>query len=195
MLSHLYQNLSSLYTSTKTRLGIQETHHASRSLSRAFTHARPHLTVTSTLTHAQAMSLHNAMPSGENSSSEKAAEVEPPSTAPVEVGGPPGPPPPPNGGTTAWLQVLGAFCIMLNTWGLLNSFGVFQAEYSTGLLSSSTDSAISWIGSIQGFMMLTTAVVSGRALDAGYFYPVIVGGIFLETFGMMSEYSAPLTLY
>jgi hypothetical protein len=29
---------------------------------------------------------------------------------------PPGPPPPPNGGLTAWLQVLGGFLFVLNTW-------------------------------------------------------------------------------
>lgn len=103
--------------------------------------------------------------------------------------GPPpaGPPPPPNGGTRAWLQVLGAFFLNFNTWGLLNAFGVFQAEYSTGLLSSSSQSAISWIGSIQAFLMLVVGVLCGRALDAGYFYSDIITGAFLEVFGMMSK--------
>lgn len=29
---------------------------------------------------------------------------------------PTGPPPPPNGGTVAWLQVVGGFLFVLNTW-------------------------------------------------------------------------------
>lgn len=104
---------------------------------------------------------------------------------------PAGPPPPPNGGTKAWLQVLGAFFLNFNTWGLLNTFGTFQSEYSTGLLSSSSQSSIAWIGSLQAFLMLVVGVLCGRALDAGYFYVDITLGVFLEVFGMMSELSRP----
>ena len=102
---------------------------------------------------------------------------------------PVGPGPPPNGGTRAWLQVLGAFFLNFNSWGLLNAFGVFQAEYSTGLLSTSSQSAISWIGSLQAFLMLVVGVVCGRAIDAGYFYHDITVGAFLSVFGMMSKLS------
>ncbi|CAI7617832.1 unnamed protein product [Penicillium crustosum] len=100
---------------------------------------------------------------------------------------PPGPlvSPPPNGGRKAWLQVAGSFLIVLNTWGLANSFGIFQAYYTTTLLPESTPSAISWIGSIQGFLLLFVGVLCGRAFDAGYFFPVLSLGIFLEVFGMM----------
>lgn len=101
--------------------------------------------------------------------------------------GPTPPPPPPNGGTRAWLQVLGAFFLNFNTWGIVNSYGVFQAQYSTGLLASSSASAISWIGSIQAFLMLVIAVLCGRALDAGYFYTDILIGSFLAVFGTMSK--------
>ncbi|ROV87530.1 hypothetical protein VMCG_10686 [Cytospora schulzeri] len=97
----------------------------------------------------------------------------------------PAPGPPPNGGTKAWLQVLGAFFLNFNTWGLANSFGEFQTQYSTGLLNSSSQSAVSWIGSLQSFLMLVFGVVCGRAVDAGYFYWVITIGAFLEVFGMM----------
>lgn len=97
------------------------------------------------------------------------------------------PPPPPNGGTKAWLQVLGAFFLNFNTWGLSNSFGVYQTEYSRSLLASSSQSQIAWIGSLQAFLMLFCSVLAGRALDAGYFYADISIGIFLEVFGMMSE--------
>ncbi|KAH8888063.1 putative monocarboxylate permease [Thozetella sp. PMI_491] len=98
---------------------------------------------------------------------------------------PPGPGPPPNGGTKAWLQVLGAFFLNFNTWGLVNTFGVFQSYYATTLLRSSSESDISWIGSIQAFIMLAMGVVCGRALDAGYFYTELGLGVFLEVFGLM----------
>lgn len=100
---------------------------------------------------------------------------------------PVGIPPPPNGGTRAWLQVLGAFFLNFNTWGLINAFGTFQSEYSTGLLRDSSQSSIAWIGSLQAFLMLVIGVLCGRALDAGYFYVDITLGVFLEVFGMMSE--------
>ncbi|KAG8532390.1 uncharacterized protein KY384_002875 [Bacidia gigantensis] len=96
-----------------------------------------------------------------------------------------GPGPPPDGGTKAWLQVLGGFLLVLNTWGLVNSYGVFQTYYSTDLLKSSTASAISWIGSIQAFLLLFAGILCGRALDAGYFYHMAALGGFLEVFGMM----------
>ncbi len=69
--------------------------------------------------------------------------------------------------------------------GLANSFGVFQAYYSTTLLVNSSPSSISWIGSIQGFLLLFVGVFCGRAFDAGQLYPVATLGIFLEVFGMM----------
>ena len=31
-----------------------------------------------------------------------------------------------DGGLDAWLQVVGCFCLYINTWGIINSFGVFQ---------------------------------------------------------------------
>jgi hypothetical protein len=32
----------------------------------------------------------------------------------------------PNGGLKAWLQVLGGFFVLFNTWGILNTFGAYQ---------------------------------------------------------------------
>lgn len=122
--------------------------------------------------------------SSESSSTHTQTRAEKAQAAPAT---PSPPPPPPNGGTRAWLQVLGAFFLNFNTWGLSNSFGVYQTEYSRTLLASSTQSQIAWIGSLQAFLMLCVSVLCGRALDAGYFYADISVGIFLQVFGMMSE--------
>jgi MFS family permease len=68
---------------------------------------------------------------------------------------------------------------------MANSFGIFQTYYASTLLPTSSPSSISWIGSIQGFLLLFVGVFCGRAFDAGHFYPVAGLGIFLSVFGMM----------
>jgi hypothetical protein len=50
-----------------------------------------------------------------NISSDVDMEKETPGSVPVPSD-PPAPPPPPNGGLKAWLQVLGGFLFVLNTW-------------------------------------------------------------------------------
>ncbi|KAF2790647.1 MFS general substrate transporter [Melanomma pulvis-pyrius CBS 109.77] len=91
----------------------------------------------------------------------------------------------PNGGLVAWLQVLGAFVLFFNSWGIINTFGSYQAYYETNLLPSSTPSAISWIGSIQAFLLLIVGAISGPIYDAGYFRSLLIGGSFLLVLGQM----------
>ncbi|MCJ1386091.1 hypothetical protein MMC17_009216 [Xylographa soralifera] len=93
--------------------------------------------------------------------------------------------PPPNGGVRAWMQVLGAFFLAMNSWGIINSFGVYQTYYSTGILSSETPSNISWIGSIQAFLLLLVGIATGPIYDAGHFQILIRLGSFLTVFGLM----------
>ncbi|KAL8827911.1 MAG: hypothetical protein Q9191_002900 [Dirinaria sp. TL-2023a] len=97
----------------------------------------------------------------------------------------PDPGPAPDGGLTAWLQVLGAFFLNFNTWGLVNTYGVFQSYYAGGSLFTASQSAIAWLGSIQGFLMLTIGVLCGRAIDAGYLRINLAAGIVTMIFGMM----------
>lgn len=92
------------------------------------------------------------------------------------------PAPPPDGGFQAWLQVFMAHLVMINSWGYLTSFGIFQAYYHQTL--DATPSAISWIGSIQIFLVYLIGAFSGRALDAGYYHLVLSAGCFLETFAV-----------
>ncbi|ANB15604.1 Mch5p [Sugiyamaella lignohabitans] len=92
---------------------------------------------------------------------------------------------PPNGGVMAWLQVLGGFFALFNSWGIVNAFGSFQAYYSTVLLSNESQSAISWIGSIQGFIIVASGLFTGRLVDAGYARYMTIVGVFLVVFGFM----------
>ncbi|GAB7326069.1 hypothetical protein MBLNU13_g10098t1 [Cladosporium sp. NU13] len=99
-------------------------------------------------------------------------------------GGPPGGPPP-NGGTTAWLQVLGGFFLFFNTWGILNTFGVFQTYYESGDLFQETSSNISWIGSIQSVCVLLVGACTGPVFDRGYLRLLLLVGSFGVVFGFM----------
>jgi hypothetical protein len=49
----------------------------------------------------------------------------------------------PNGGLQAWLQVVAGFALFFNTFGILNTFGVFQTYYESGVLIHASSSNIS----------------------------------------------------
>jgi MFS family permease len=90
--------------------------------------------------------------------------------------------PPPDGGFQAWLQVALGHMIIFNTWGYINSFGVFQTYYTSELNRSPSD--ISWVGSIQIFLLFFIGTFSGRATDAGYFRFTLTVGATLEVFSI-----------
>jgi predicted MFS family arabinose efflux permease len=72
--------------------------------------------------------------------------------------------------------------VVFNTWGYIASFGVFQAYYQSMLGVS--PSAISWVGSVQVFLIFFVGTFSGRALDAGFFRPVFYAGVLLQLLGV-----------
>ncbi|KAJ5780888.1 hypothetical protein N7457_006048 [Penicillium paradoxum] len=90
--------------------------------------------------------------------------------------------PPPDGGFQAWSQVGLAHFVIFNTWGYINSFGVFQTYYSQTLGHPPSD--ISWVGSIQIFLLFFIGTFSGRATDAGYFKITLACGALLECFSI-----------
>ncbi|KAL7794214.1 major facilitator superfamily domain-containing protein [Trichoderma ceciliae] len=89
------------------------------------------------------------------------------------------------GGLQAWLQVAASFLLYFNHLGLLNSFGVFQSFYETDLLRDSSPSAISWIGSIQVFCLMSVGAVIGPLYDAGHCRALLVVGTLLVTLGFV----------
>ncbi|XEU97424.1 hypothetical protein FSHL1_002710 [Fusarium sambucinum] len=88
---------------------------------------------------------------------------------------------PPEGGLVAWMAVLACFLTIMNTWGMIISFGVFQTYYVSALQRSRSD--ISWIGSIAVFFLFFTGVISGRLTDAGYFRITTFAGAILVILG------------
>jgi hypothetical protein len=94
------------------------------------------------------------------------------------------PGPPPDGGFVAWTQIFCAWLAVTNSWGFVNSFGAFQPYYESILPQSS--SAISWIGSIQAFLVFSLGIFSGRALDRGWYRPTVFLGVAIQILGIFA---------
>ncbi|KAH7032117.1 major facilitator superfamily domain-containing protein [Macrophomina phaseolina] len=106
--------------------------------------------------------------------------------ADIQLPAPPTPSPPPNGGLQAWLQVLGAHFLFFSSWGIVNTFGAFQTFYESHYLTSSSSSAISWIGTTQGFLLIVIGVFTGPLYDSGHLRALIVAGAFLIVLGLLT---------
>ncbi|KAH7405939.1 major facilitator superfamily domain-containing protein [Phaeosphaeria sp. MPI-PUGE-AT-0046c] len=91
----------------------------------------------------------------------------------------------PDGGLHAWLKVFGGFFIYVNIWGFTLTYGAFQAYYRTTLLPNETPSAISWIGTVQAWLLIFFGIMSGPLFDLGYFRSMLIIGNFLVVFGIM----------
>ncbi|KAI1653476.1 riboflavin transporter MCH5 [Daldinia decipiens] len=91
----------------------------------------------------------------------------------------------PDGGLEAWLVVAGGFCALFSTFGLVNGVGTFVSYYASGPLSNYNVSTITWITSIQIFIMSALNAVMGRLFDNyGPRYLLIIGTL-VFIFGMM----------
>lgn len=92
---------------------------------------------------------------------------------------------PPDGGAQARLQpwkLPWATSVCFNSFGYMASFGVFQTYCTSSLNRSASD--VAWIGSLQLFLIFFLGTLTGRALDAGYFWPVFYSGTILQLLGV-----------
>nr|GAT49584.1 MFS general substrate transporter [Mycena chlorophos] len=102
----------------------------------------------------------------------------------------------PEGGAAAWATVAGAFLIQFAGFGYTTSFGVYEDYYTRIYLSESAPSAISWIGSVNAFIIISGGLLSGRLYDRGYFYQLLWGGSLLQCFSLfMLSLCKPQKLY
>ncbi|KAJ7739250.1 MFS general substrate transporter [Mycena maculata] len=96
-------------------------------------------------------------------------------------------PPPsefPEGGLRAWATVAGAVLVQFCAFGYTTSFGVYQDFYTRDYLTESSSSAISWIGSLNAYLVVAGGLFVGRLYDRGYFYHLLYGGSFLYCFSL-----------
>jgi len=93
----------------------------------------------------------------------------------------------PNGGLLAWTQVLGAWILFFDTWGIVNTFGAYQTYYlePTSLLHTSSSSDLAWVGAVQAFLLMLVGALTGPIYDAGYFRELLWVGSFLIVLGQM----------
>ncbi|KAJ9489132.1 hypothetical protein VN97_g4149 [Penicillium thymicola] len=91
----------------------------------------------------------------------------------------------PDGGTKAWLNVAGGWCIFFSMFGWANAFGVFQSYYQEHQLKDYTAFQISWISSIQTFILFGGGIVAGKLYDNYGPKVLVYPGVFLHLFGMM----------
>ena len=85
---------------------------------------------------------------------------------------------------TAILQIIAGHLIIFDTFGYIGSWGVIESYYASSLGLSF--SAISWIGSVQIFLVYFIGTFSGRALDAGYLRLTLALGCLLQTGGVFA---------
>lgn len=71
----------------------------------------------------------------------------------------------PEGGSQAWLVAAGTAGILFCSLGYSNSFGVFQSYYMRHQLQEHTPDDISWIGSIQAFLVFSSGAIGGPIFD------------------------------
>ncbi|KUJ21271.1 MFS general substrate transporter [Mollisia scopiformis] len=91
----------------------------------------------------------------------------------------------PEGGPLAWLHVVGGFLLFFNSWGILNTLGVFQTYYESGALFTTSSSTISWIGAVQAFLLLLVGLLVAPIYDRGYLRLLLAVGLFGVIFGHM----------
>ncbi|KAJ5662477.1 MFS transporter asaE [Penicillium maclennaniae] len=103
------------------------------------------------------------------------------SSPPVSLG----PGPPPDGGAQAWLVVVGAFCGLFVSFGWINCIGVFQTYYESHQLQNMSTSTVTWITSLETFVMFFAGPIFGTLFDSYGPRWILLGGTILHVFGLM----------
>lgn len=67
----------------------------------------------------------------------------------------------------------------------MNTFGVYQTYYETRSPPLASPSSISWIGSVQAFLLMLVGAITGPIYDAGYFRELLLSGSFFVVLGHM----------
>ena len=77
----------------------------------------------------------------------------------------------PDGGLQAWLVVFGGWCALFCTFGLINCIGVFEQYYVAVPLRHYDSSTVSWILSVQTFVMIFCSTIVRLTSHANCHHP------------------------
>ncbi|KAF2462608.1 MFS general substrate transporter [Lindgomyces ingoldianus] len=72
---------------------------------------------------------------------------------------------PPDGGRDAWQTVIAGWLCQFCSFGFINALGTFQLIYETDILKSKSSSSISWILTMQLFLMFFLSQPVGMIVD------------------------------
>lgn len=94
----------------------------------------------------------------------------------------------PEGGWHGWLNVFAGCWGLFFSFGLANTFGVFEEYYLATVLSNKSSSQVAWIGSFQyGFIFFLGPFV-GRFFDAGYLRIVCIFFVFSRALSVVDPW-------
>ncbi|KAJ5118660.1 uncharacterized protein N7443_007590 [Penicillium atrosanguineum] len=99
----------------------------------------------------------------------------------------------PDGGWPAWGVVIGSWCAMVPSFGLMNSIGVFEAWLADHQLKDYSKASIGWIFSLYVFFLYFGSIQVGPIFDAHGLKPLLIPGCVglvgsLMVFSVAEEY-------
>lgn len=84
--------------------------------------------------------------------------------------------------------------LLMDIRGLINAFGAFQEYYSSLNPPLSTPSSVSWIGTVQTFLLLLVGSATGSFVDRGFARKIaIAGGVLLTLAMVLTSFSGEFT--
>lgn len=92
---------------------------------------------------------------------------------------------PPDGGLVPWLQVVACWILNMNSWGIVNMFGVYQEYYESSFLSNRSPGDISWIGALALSVSFFGTIIFAYPMDLGYMKPLAIAATFLQFLALM----------
>ncbi|KIN01011.1 hypothetical protein OIDMADRAFT_122536 [Oidiodendron maius Zn] len=113
------------------------------------------------------------------------ADLEKAAAPPQPVAGGINPADFPDGGLEANLALLGGWCCLFCSFGWINCIGVFQDYYQQIPLREYSSSAVSWIPSMEVFMMFLGGPIFGKVFDSYGPRYLLIFGAFFHVFGLM----------
>ncbi|KAM3074808.1 hypothetical protein ACMFMG_008222 [Clarireedia jacksonii] len=88
-------------------------------------------------------------------------------------------------GLDAWLISLGAFLVYTATWGPLSAYGSYEKYYETTMLTTTSSTTISWVGTLQGVILILGGIITGPIFDRGYIRELLIIGTIVTVLGVM----------